>query len=142
MANGIVKKCGQLLYQMDAFFQLNKDTKNLVEELGPSMTPQKLGKVVGLTRNTVVKYAHRYGGVEVAPGVWRFFENRVKEFLYAKPGNQARQAPLSRGSDGGRQATNKAVSRCQQGQHEGLRSLGGKSESANGGDPYGIFDDP
>ena len=50
-------------------------------QLGNAVTPKELAIVLGIDSRTVVKYASRWGGVEVAPGVWRFFEKRIKEVL-------------------------------------------------------------
>jgi len=43
---------------------------------------------------TIRKYAYKWGGVEVAPGTWRFFENRIKEVLNAQYNNEARKISL------------------------------------------------
>jgi DNA-directed RNA polymerase specialized sigma subunit len=53
-----------------------KDLENLY---GRAMKPTELAKFLGIDVRTVKKYGDRWGGVEVAPGYMRFFENRVLE---------------------------------------------------------------
>jgi len=52
---------------------------------GRVIKPQELANFLGLDRRTVIKYADMWGGVQVSPGCYRFFENLVKERLdYAR----------------------------------------------------------
>ena len=48
---------------------------------GRSVRPGELAKFLGLDRRTVIKYADKWGGVQVSPGRYRFFENRIREIL-------------------------------------------------------------
>ncbi|GAB6039235.1 hypothetical protein JCM15519_37940 [Fundidesulfovibrio butyratiphilus] len=54
-----------------------------LEELGATLTVCELAKVLRIAPNTVRKYHKQWGGVEVAPGTFRFFENIVKEKIHA-----------------------------------------------------------
>ena len=62
---------------------LNRDME--LEELesiyGRSIKPKELADFLGLDRRTLIKYVDRWGGVQVSPGRYRFFENRIKEIL-------------------------------------------------------------
>ena len=62
------------------------DTIDLEANYGRSINPTELAKFLGLDRRTIVKYAPRWGGVEVTPGTWRFFEKRILEVLNAEQG--------------------------------------------------------
>jgi len=44
------------------------DTIDLEANYGRSINPMELAKFLGLDRRTIVKYASRWGGVEVTPG--------------------------------------------------------------------------
>jgi hypothetical protein len=66
----------------------------LEQEYGRAITPQELSKFLSLDRRTIIKYAHRWGGVEVAPGTWRFFEKRILEVLNAQPNKETRNNAL------------------------------------------------
>ncbi|MBC8420340.1 MAG: hypothetical protein H8E10_17280 [Desulfobacterales bacterium] len=57
------------------------NTTELESIYGRSIRPGELGKFLGLDRRTVIKYADKWGGVQVSPGRYRFFENRIKEIL-------------------------------------------------------------
>jgi hypothetical protein len=56
-------------------------------DLGQAMTPKELAKILKIDHRTVIKYAPRWGGVEVSPGKYRFFENRVMEVINADKSN-------------------------------------------------------
>lgn len=60
-------------------------TDRLLQELGEPIEPVDLAERLGIDPRTLKKYAGRWGGVEVAPGIIRFFENRVQEKLNAQP---------------------------------------------------------
>lgn len=51
---------------------------DLREELGRALTSQEVGELFGIAPRTVRKYSDRLGGVEIAPGCLRFFENRIR----------------------------------------------------------------
>ncbi len=70
-------------------------TKDLEDRYGRSVTAQELSNFLGVDRRTVIKYADRWGGVEVVPGRLRFFEKRIEEKLNAEFNREARQTPLA-----------------------------------------------
>ena len=78
--------------------------------LGRAITAQELGKFLNLDRRTVIKYAARWGGVEVTPGTWRFFENRIMEVLNAEQGFEKRHMEVQGKRDGSGTDAAKAVS--------------------------------
>lgn len=78
--------------------------------LGRAITPQELGKFLNLDRRTIIKYAARWGGVEVAPGTWRFFENRIMEVLNAEQGFEKRHVEVQGKRDGSGPDAAKTVS--------------------------------
>ncbi|MDQ7835784.1 MAG: helix-turn-helix domain-containing protein [Humidesulfovibrio sp.] len=57
--------------------------ERLLNEFGESMTPQEVANLLGVDVRTVKKYGGSLGGVRVAPGRWRFFENRIRRFIDA-----------------------------------------------------------
>jgi hypothetical protein len=77
---------------------------------GRSYTPQELGEFLQLDRRTIVKYAYRWGGVEVAPGTWRFFEKRILEVLNAEFDNETRNLSLPGQRDGKRSNATEGIS--------------------------------
>ena len=98
-------------------------------EYGRSITPKELGKFLGLDPRSLIKYADRWGGVEVFPGTWRFFENRVKEVLDAELDNCAREKEIPRHCDGKGRTKRQTVSRRQQGFDEGSGGMGENEKS-------------
>jgi len=113
--------------------------------LGRAITAQELGKFLNLDRRTVIKYAARWGGVEVAPGTWRFFENRIMEVLNAEQGFEKRHVEVQGKRDGSGPDAAKAVSGREQkvvsgGAHLGKRIKKGTGEAVIP-DKFGIFGD-
>jgi AraC-like DNA-binding protein len=53
------------------------------EHFGKPLTPTELGKLLGISASTVRRHYRRFGGVEVAKGTFRFFENIVMEMIDA-----------------------------------------------------------
>jgi hypothetical protein len=115
----------------------------LTEIYGRSIKPDELGKFLGIDRKTVVKYAPRWGGVEVSPGKWRFFENRIKEVLNAKFDKEAWKEPLPSERDGKRCLQTEAVSGFKQKFISGSGSLGkrnkGNLDKRAVSDKFGLF---
>ena len=113
--------------------------------LGRSITPQELGKFLKLDRRTVIKYASRWGGVEVTPGTWRFFENRIMEVLNAEQGFEKRNVEVQGKRDGSRPDAAKTVSGRGQkiisgGNHLGKRIKNGTGEAVIP-DKFSVFGD-
>ena len=55
--------------------------KELDQEYGKALTPKQLADFLGIDPRTVLKYRDRWGGVQVSPGIWRFFEKTIKEVI-------------------------------------------------------------
>ena len=55
--------------------------KELRQEYGEPLTVTQVAKIFGVDRRTVIKYPDYYGGVRVAPGCLRFFENRIRGII-------------------------------------------------------------
>ncbi len=111
--------------------------------LGRAITPQELGKFLNLDRRTVIKYAARWGGVEVTPGTWRFFENRIMEVLNAEQGFEKRHVEVQGKRDGSGPDAAKTVSGREQKVVSGGAHLGKRIKKGNGEavipDKFGVF---
>ena len=94
---------------------------DLENRYGRAITSQELAKFLRIDRRTVVKYADRWGGVEVAPGCLRFFEKRIEEKLNAEFDSKARQAPLASERASEREKPSKTVP----GRHQNLKKASG-----------------
>ena len=66
----------------------------LTNKYGVCLSATELAEFLKLDRRTVIKYANRWGGVEVAPGTWRFFENDILEVLDAEQNSEKRNFPV------------------------------------------------
>ena len=115
----------------------------LEQEYGRAITPQELGKFLNLDRRTIIKYAHRWGGVEVAPGTWRFFEKRILEVLNAQLNKETRNNALPGQCDSQwNNATEGIPGQFTKVEKRGL-PLGRKNTKRNGEnavpDKYGVF---
>jgi len=110
---------------------------------GQSIRPEELAKFLGIDTRTVVKYADRWGGVEVCPGKYRFFENRIKEVLDAQFNNETRRETMERNRHGQRRKTGQTVPGC----HKKIQTESGSmgNENTNGTrkstDRHGLLDD-
>src|SRR5690349_4569338 len=104
----------------------------LIAEYGPALTPQEFAAFLRVDVRTVRRYAPRWGGVEVAPGTWRFFEKRIARILNAIPEHEERQAPLARGRDGQRDHGQEVVPGRQQAKRAGGPRLGAGGAQASG----------
>jgi hypothetical protein len=115
----------------------------LTEIYGRTIKPNELAKFLKIDRRTVVKYAHRWGGVEVSPGKLRFFENRIKEVLNAKFDKEAWKKNLPSKRDGQRSQKREAVPGCHQTVLSGSGNLGkrnkGRLDKTAISDKFGIF---
>jgi hypothetical protein len=88
------------------------NAKELESIYGQAIAPKELAKFLGLDPRTVIKYAHRWGGVEVAPGTWRFFDKLIMEVLNAEFDNETRTKAISWQCISSRDHKTKIVSRC------------------------------
>jgi hypothetical protein len=82
----------------------------LESEIGRTITPKELAKLLRIDARTVIKYAARWGGVEVSPGKYRFFENLVRRKLDAQYCVKEWQTPGQRQCHGKRDPENEIFS--------------------------------
>jgi uncharacterized protein YjcR len=117
-----------------------KDLENLY---GRAMKPTELAKFLGIDVRTVKKYGDRWGGVEVAPGYMRFFENRVLEALNAEFDKETRKEALSRKCNLPRNHQTDHLSGCNEKILSGGGHLGRRNTKRTGSsvieDRFGIF---
>jgi len=114
------------------------------QDFGNCLTASELAEFLKLDRRTIVKYAYRWGGVEVTPGTWRFFEKRIKEVLNAEPNYETRRASLPSKCDSEKCNQTKNLSGQLTKVKEGSISLGRRDKKTIGKrifkDKYGVFD--
>lgn len=85
---------------------------DLVATYGRLVPLKEVAAFFGLAEGTVRKYAHRLGGIEVIPGVWRFYESRIaNEVMNGQPVLKARDFALARVRDGRGEDTSQVVPR-------------------------------
>ncbi|MEN6375081.1 MAG: hypothetical protein ABFD75_09920 [Smithella sp.] len=115
----------------------------LEKAYGRAVTPQELGKLLKIDRRTVIKYAARWGGVEVAPGTWRFFENRIKEGMNAEQAFEKGNIAIQGKRDGSGTYGAEIVPGRKQKVTSRSPSMGKRSEKRTGEeaipDKFGIF---
>ena len=118
---------------------------DLKKTYGRAYTPQELGEILKLDRRTVVKYADYWGGVEVTPGNWRFFENRIVEVLNAEQGYEKRHSTIPGKRDGSGTDASEAVSGREQKVVSGGTGMGKRNKKRAGAeaipDKFGVFGD-
>ena len=73
--------------------------ERLLIENGEPMTPQEVANFLGVDVRTVKKYGGSLGGVRVAPGRWRFFENRIRRFIDANGDHTTWHNEVARGRE-------------------------------------------
>lgn len=114
-------------------------------EYGRCLTASELAQFLHLDRRTVIKYALRWGGVEVAPGTWRFFENKIMEAFNAEHNSEKRNFPVQSKRDSSRADTTKTVLGREQKVISGRSDLGKRNKKRDGEeaipDKFGIFGD-
>jgi len=117
----------------------------LSQNYGDCLTASELAAFLKLDRRTVVKYADRWGGVEVTPGTWRFFEKRIEEALNAEQGFEKRNSTIPGKRDGTRTDAAEALSRREQKVVSGGGDLGKRNKKRTGAeaipDKFNIFGD-
>lgn len=120
-------------------------SEELTQLYGRTITPQELGKFLGIDPRTLKTHSHFWGGIEVAPGKIRFFEHRVKGVIDGKLDNQKGEGEIPGKGDGEGRCAGKAFSGCINKIKEGSNSLGKRRKRKNGKgtipDKFGIFDD-
>jgi hypothetical protein len=117
----------------------------LEAELGRQLTAKDVALILGLDPRTVRKYAIRLGGVEVIPGRWAFFENRVKEALNACALQTKGRVQVACPSQGQREGGGQPVVRDRTTRRpripKGNRMGGGDQETAGeNSNRHGLFD--
>jgi hypothetical protein len=115
----------------------------LAQDFGPCMTATELAEYLKVDRRTIVKYASLWGGVEVTPGTWRFFEKRIVEVINAQQGFEKRQSAIqghrnSAGADFTKAVPRRRKEVTSSGPDMGKRSRKRTEEEAIP-DKYGIF---
>jgi hypothetical protein len=121
------------------------NTEELEALYGRSIKPEKLGEFLGLDRRTVIKYAELWGGVQVAPGRYRFFENRIKEIMNdAWLDKQTREKALEGQHHDRRRVASKTVRGCNEKIAQKGRRMGNREKERDGKRPnrHGLLDDP
>jgi hypothetical protein len=114
----------------------------LHDALGKAMTPKELGGYLGIDARTVVKYADYWGGIEVSPGKYRFFEKKIMEVINADGNNQTWEKKVDRFRDGFRGKVVEGVSGRVKAIISGRGSVGsGRKKTDFGGDRHGLLDD-
>ena len=119
--------------------------KELQQEFGAPMTVSQVAELLGVDRRTITKYPELYGGVWVAPGRLRFFENRIREILDANTiPNKGGCAMAGGGEDRRKSRSHKTVPQ-RIGREAGRRQVGKGNKRANAegtddSDPYGYAD--
>ena len=114
--------------------------EELRKDYGDPLTAAEVAAFFGVDRRTVQKYPERFGGVWVAPGRLRFFENRIREILHANTiPNERRGEMAGRCEDQRGQGGNKDVRR-RAGREKGSNSMGKRNPQTipSGRDPYGL----
>ena len=117
---------------------------DLKKTYGRSIKPRELAEFLGVDPRTVVKYADRWGGVQVAPGTYRFFENRIKEVLDAQQNKEKRCMEVQGICDSRRRDQTEAVPGCIEEVVSGGCSLGKGNKQASPRekfrDSHGVFE--
>jgi hypothetical protein len=112
---------------------------------GPSVRPKDLARFLGLDTRTVIKYAQKWGGVEVAPGTYRFFEKRIMEVIDAEFDCEKRPEKIPGKRYGRRCSSTEIVSGRYQEVFSGSGGLGKRNTAGSGKrkirDSHGIFND-
>ena len=80
------------------------------QDYGRVMKPEELAKFLGVDRRTVIKYSDRWGGIEVSPGKYRFFEKLIRRKIDAQFNIETRKEEVAGHGDGQRQKKGQTVS--------------------------------
>lgn len=118
--------------------------EKLYEKYGDAITPDELGKYFQLDPRTIKKYAHNLGGVEVAPGKWRFLTKKVMEVIDAEqyPQKWKKTNQSNRNGKGGDKV--ETLPGCDKKIVSGSLAMGRRSPKTagkgDGADRFGVFD--
>lgn len=111
------------------------------DSYGSFITPQELSEFLGIDVRTVKKYSHHWGGVEVSPGIIRFFSAEVERRLNAVFEAQKGATTMGRNDHGKGGEKRKTIpGRFKTVQTDG-NSVGGrcKKPCSGGDDPHGLL---
>ncbi|MBF0395497.1 MAG: hypothetical protein HQK78_01880 [Desulfobacterales bacterium] len=118
---------------------------DLEKNYGKALKPKELAKLLAVDCRTIIKYADKWGGVEVSPGHFRFFENKIKEILDAKFNNKAREEEMEGICASQACNTSKTIPRRQQKSTKRSHYMGKRNatetRSRNFTDPYNLMAD-
>ena len=99
--------------------------ESIKENLGKPLTPADLGKLLGISASTVRRHYRRFGGVEVASGTYRFFENIVMEMIDANIRQTLEEETMERSRDCSRESKGTSVRGRQSKELPRRRPMGG-----------------
>jgi DNA-directed RNA polymerase specialized sigma subunit len=104
----------------------------LEKEFGRSLTAKELAQLLRIDSRTVNRYASRWGGVEVSPNRYRFFEKSIKQvFSHAYNHRETGQAALHQPNNGERRKEIQTVPRHQQGIKTSRHAVGTRDQKAS-----------
>jgi hypothetical protein len=126
---------------------MRQEISQLRKELGPVLTAQEVADLFGIDHRTVKKYYHLYGGIKVAPRLFRFFENIIRRRINCADSNApTRSSEVAGSGEDQRQDTIIQMVRTgEEGTAQSNRMGGGRkkadSETKQGeaSDPHGIL---
>ncbi len=115
---------------------------SLKEEYGAIITPKELSEFLGLDQRTVIKYADKWGGIEVSPGKYRFFEKLIRRKINAKFNKEERSKTLEGSCHGKGEKNGKAFPGQLHGYETSSSAMGKRNKGANRAaiDRHGLFD--
>lgn len=103
----------------------------LEQEFGRSLTAKELAQLLRIDPRTVNRYASRWGGIEVSPNRYRFFEKPIKQvFEHAYNHRETGQAALHQPDYGQRRKKGQAVPGHQQSVKMRRHAVGTRSQKA------------
>jgi len=117
------------------------DTTTLKEIYGKALTPKELAVFLGVDYRTIIKYAETWGGVEVSPGKYRFFENIIRRKLDAQFDNKEKKKEMEGECNVEWDTKRKTVLRRLDSQQTQRNNMGegGKRETGEKTDRHGLL---
>ncbi len=104
----------------------------LEQEFGRSLTAKELAQLLRVDPRTVNRYANRWGGIEVSPNRYRFFEKSIKRvFENGYDHREAGQAALPKPDHGQWRQKGQAVSGHQHGVQTRRHAVGTRNQKAS-----------
>ena len=107
---------------------------SIKENLGKPLTPAELGKLLGISASTVRRHYRRFGGVEVASGTYRFFENIVMEKIDANLRQAFEESTMEGSSNRSQESERTSISGRQPEKLPRRRPMGGRKTEGNDGE--------